>query len=36
MEEAKEEEYGGLLSKQDTIDEIIDKKLDEPDDNNSV
>ena len=34
--EAKEEEYGGLLSKQDTIDEIIDKKLDDSDDNKSV
>lgn len=34
--EAKEEEYGGILSKQDTIDDIIDKKLDDSDDNNSV
>lgn len=34
--EAKEEEYGRLLSKQDTIDEIIDKKLDDSDDNKSV
>jgi len=34
--EAKEEEFGGIISKQDTIDEIIDKKLDDSDDNNSV